>query len=153
MLSKAVGCLTVLWNIITFNIIIVFTVIFFLIIIFCHFHLYHNRTDHNWQEANWKRDRGGIWKGPHVRIGTRDACSATALYVDALPTRLSMLTLRSILINLIGAVKRLIASNRIQNKSFCLHNMCVCIVYIYYVYINTHTYIIYFENIYMYIFI
>ncbi len=31
--------------------------------------------------------------------------------------------------------------------------MCVCSVYIYYVYINTHTYSIYFENIYMSIFI
>ncbi len=29
--------------------------------------------------------------------------------------------------------------NRIQNKHFCLHNMCACIMYIYYVYINTHT--------------
>ncbi len=29
--------------------------------------------------------------------------------------------------------------------------MCVCTVYIYYVYINTHTYSIYLENIYMYI--
>ncbi len=28
--------------------------------------------------------------------------------------------------------------NRIQNKSFCLHNIYVCTVYIYYVYINTH---------------
>ncbi len=28
--------------------------------------------------------------------------------------------------------------NCIQNKSFCLHNKCVCSVYIYYVYINTH---------------
>ncbi len=37
--------------------------------------------------------------------------------------------------------------NHIQNKSFCLHNICVCTVYIYYVYINTHTYNIYFENI------
>ncbi len=36
--------------------------------------------------------------------------------------------------------------NRIQNKSFCLHIMCV-----YCVYINTHTYSIYFENIYMYL--
>ncbi len=24
------------------------------------------------------------------------------------------------------AVKRLIANNRIQNKSFCLHNICMC---------------------------
>ncbi len=51
------------------------------------------------------------------------------------------------------AVKRLIEINRIQNKSFCLHNICVCSVYIYYVYINPHTYSIYFENIYMSIFI
>ncbi len=29
--------------------------------------------------------------------------------------------------------------NRIQNKSCYVHNMCVCTVYIYYVYINTHT--------------
>ncbi len=29
--------------------------------------------------------------------------------------------------------------NRIQNKSFCLHNIWVCTVYIYYVYINTNT--------------
>ncbi len=28
----------------------------------------------------------------------------------------------------------------------------MCIVYIYYVYINTHTYSTYFENIYMYLF-
>ncbi len=48
-------------------------------------------------------------------------------------------------------VKWLIAINRIQNKSFCLHSICMCAVYIYYVYINTHTYGIYFENIYMYI--
>ncbi len=41
--------------------------------------------------------------------------------------------------------------NRIQNKSFCLHNiMCVCTVYIY-VYINTHTYNIYLENMYIYL--
>ncbi len=30
------------------------------------------------------------------------------------------------------------AINCIQNKRFCLHNICVCAVYIY-VYINTHT--------------
>ncbi len=29
--------------------------------------------------------------------------------------------------------------NRIQNKSFCLHNICVYTVYINYVYINTNT--------------
>ncbi len=43
------------------------------------------------------------------------------------------------------------AVKRIQNKSFCLHNICMCTVCIYYVYINVHTYSIYFENIYMYI--
>ncbi len=32
-------------------------------------------------------------------------------------------------------------------------DICVCAVYIYYVYINTHTYSIYFENIYVSIFI
>ncbi len=60
-------------------------------------------------------------------------------------------------IYLCSAVKRLIAINRIQNKSFCLHNICLCTVSIY-VYINTHTYIIYsilkiFTCIYMSIFI
>ncbi len=50
-----------------------------------------------------------------------------------------------------SAVKRLIAINRIQYKIFSLHNICVCAVYIYYVY--THTYSIYFENIYMSVFI
>ncbi len=39
----------------------------------------------------------------------------------------------------ISAVKLLITINHIQNKSFCLHNTCVRTVYIYYVYINTHT--------------
>ncbi len=39
----------------------------------------------------------------------------------------------------ISAVKRLIVINRIQNKSFSLYNICVCTVYIYYLYINTHT--------------
>ncbi len=33
--------------------------------------------------------------------------------------------------------------NRIQNKCFCLYNKCVCTVYIYYVYIKTHTHIVY----------
>ncbi len=37
--------------------------------------------------------------------------------------------------------------NRIQNKRFYLRNIYVCTVHIYYVYINTHTYSIYFENI------
>ncbi len=52
---------------------------------------------------------------------------------------------------LVSAVKWLITINRIQNKSFCLHNICVCAEYIYYVYVNTHTYSIYFENVYIYI--
>ncbi len=38
-----------------------------------------------------------------------------------------------------SAVKWLIAINRIQNKHFCLHSICECSVYIYYVYINTYT--------------
>ncbi len=38
-----------------------------------------------------------------------------------------------------SAVKRLIEINCIQNKSYCSHNICVSTVYIYYVYINTHT--------------
>ncbi len=45
-------------------------------------------------------------------------------------------------------MKQLITINRIQNKSFSLHNLCV---YIYYVNLNTHSYSIYLENIYMYI--
>ncbi len=36
-----------------------------------------------------------------------------------------------------SAFKRLIAINRIQNKSCCLHNICLCTVY-YYVYKSTH---------------
>ncbi len=42
---------------------------------------------------------------------------------------------------IISAVKRLIVINRIQNKSIWLHNICVCAVYIYYVYINTHMHV------------
>ncbi len=38
-----------------------------------------------------------------------------------------------------SAVKWLIEINRIQNKGFCLHNICVYTVYIYYVYINKNT--------------
>ncbi len=40
-----------------------------------------------------------------------------------------------------SAVKRLITINRIQNKSFCLHNICVCTVYIYYVYKYKHMHV------------
>ncbi len=39
-----------------------------------------------------------------------------------------------------SAVKQLIVINRIKNKSLYLSNIYVCTVYIYYVYINTHTY-------------
>ncbi len=71
----------------------------------------------------------------------------------------------------ICVVKRLIAINRIQNKSFCLHNMCVCVrrmVYrniwmhvceFIYIYINSHTcihiflYTIRYIYIYIYIYI
>ncbi len=57
-----------------------------------------------------------------------------------------------ILYNIIfSAVKRLIPINLIQNKSFYLHNISVCTVYIYYVY-NTYNFF-FFENIYMYLFI
>ncbi len=37
----------------------------------------------------------------------------------------------------ISVVKPLIAINRIQNKSFCSHNMCVLCIFI--MSINTHT--------------
>jgi len=38
------------------------------------------------------------------------------------------------------AVKRLIMINRIQNKSLCLHNICVRSVYNYFVYMCTCMY-------------
>ncbi len=41
---------------------------------------------------------------------------------------------------------------RLSKIKVCLHTLCMCTVFIYYAYINTHTYSIYFENIYMYIF-
>ncbi len=50
-----------------------------------------------------------------------------------------------------SAIKWLITINHIKKKGFCLHNIWMCTVYIYYVYINTQTYSIYFENICMYI--
>ncbi len=44
-----------------------------------------------------------------------------------------------ILIDDFSAEQWLITINYIQNKSFCVHNIgCVCTLYIYYVYINTH---------------
>ncbi len=65
-------------------------------------------------------------------------------------TLLSVLT-----VHFFSAVKRIIVINRIQNKSFCLHNICMCTVYI--LYINTHTHTVYiwkiFTCIYIYIFI
>ncbi len=74
------------------------------------------------------------WKYNQDDFGIFDSFFSTGLKND-LPT---------IIINNynnnISAVKRLIVINRIQNKSFCLHNICVCVVYIYYVYINTHIY-------------
>ncbi len=45
-----------------------------------------------------------------------------------------------LLLNIISAVKRLIAINHIQNKRFCLHNICVYIMYIY-TYKHMHVYI------------
>ncbi len=44
------------------------------------------------------------------------------------------------LFKLISAVKQLFAINRIQNKSFCLHNICVCFVY-FLLCIHKYTYI------------
>jgi len=44
------------------------------------------------------------------------------------------------------AVQKLIVINRIQNKSLCLHNIFVCAVYNYFVYINTHTCMYTFKN-------
>ncbi len=39
----------------------------------------------------------------------------------------------------------------LNHESFCLHHICMYTVFIYYVHINTHTYSIYLENIYMYL--
>ncbi len=50
-----------------------------------------------------------------------------------------------------SAVKRLIVINHIQNKSFCLLNIYVCVLCIYLLCINRHTDSIYLENIYMYL--
>ncbi len=46
----------------------------------------------------------------------------------------------------------MITINHIQNKSFCLHNIYVCAVYIYYVYINTHTCMYIFQKNFMFIY-
>ncbi len=52
-----------------------------------------------------------------------------------------------------SAVKLLIVIGHFQNKSLRLHNICVCSVYIYYIYLNTHTcmYIFLEKKIYFYI--
>ncbi len=50
-----------------------------------------------------------------------------------------MATHYSVHVFIISAGQWLIVINCIQNKSFCVYNICVCTVYIYYVYINTHT--------------
>ncbi len=53
----------------------------------------------------------------------------------------------------ISAGQQLILINRIQNKSFCLYNTCVCTVYIYYVYIKTHIQYIFRKYLHVYIYI
>ncbi len=90
-------------DLLAFQLWILFTLVFiYLCIIYClsvkqnfwgHFCLYYDRTDQNWSEAKWERDRGRDRKGPRVGIRTRDARSATMLYVFALPTRLSTPTI------------------------------------------------------------
>ncbi len=60
------------------------------------------------------------------------------------------------LLNITSAVKRLIAINHIQNKSFCLHNICVCILCIfimYTVYKYTHIQHIFWKYLHVYIYI
>ncbi len=44
-----------------------------------------------------------------------------------------------IILFFVSGGQRLITINHIQNKRFCVHNICVYTVYIYYAYINTHT--------------
>ncbi len=48
---------------------------------------------------------------------------------------------------LISVVKWLIVINRIQNKSFSLHNICVSSMYINYVYIYIYMYIIHTQTV------
>ncbi len=47
-----------------------------------------------------------------------------------------------------SAVKRLIMINRVQSKSFCLHNICMCFVYIYFLYKYKHMYICIYSDMY-----
>ncbi len=47
---------------------------------------------------------------------------------------------------LFNAFKRLIAINHIQNKSLYIHNIRVCIVFIYFVCINTNTFMYTFKK-------
>ncbi len=61
--------------------------------------------------------------------------------IKAYNYRINVLFAQHLRVNLlnISAGQRFIVINCIQNKIFCVHNICVCAVYIYYVYINTHT--------------
>ncbi len=78
----------------------------------------------------------------HIRMISEGSCDTEDWSNDAENTDL----ITEINYILISAVKWLIAINRIQNKSFCLHNIWVCTVYIYYVYINTNTYMYIFKK-------
>lgn len=60
---------------------------FFLRYLFWHFCLHYDRTVW-WQEV-WESEGDRIRKGPQAGTQTQGAQSATALYVSALPTRLS----------------------------------------------------------------
>ncbi len=50
-----------------------------------------------------------------------------------------------------GMIFGVAARHSWMNVAETLHTLCMCTLFIYYVYINAHTYSIYFENIYMYI--
>ncbi len=73
--------------------------------------------------------------------------------ISLIPSRDSIMhiLLPVIFINILNrAGQRLIMINHIQNKSFCIHNVSVYTVYIYYLYINTHK-CIYLRKLYLYI--
>jgi len=60
-------------------------------------------------------------------------CLNITLYFDGPTIDILLLCLFS------RAVKRLIAINRIQSKSLCLHNICGCTLYTYFIYLEyTH---------------
>ncbi len=63
---------------------------------FLVFLLYYGRIVIRLQ-AMWEREGDGIGKGPWVRTRTRDACSAIALSVCVLPTRLLARTIATFL--------------------------------------------------------